>query len=244
MIINKLFRALINPRKAIRYISFMLYHFFRKKKGTLIIVGLDPNGIFNIMHRGYERCYGFEANPDRFKNLEKKFSKYTNIELYNVAVAQYDGEITFNISNNNNGASSSVGTFSEDWKQQYRGEKIEMVKSITIPCINLNNFCERHNIEFIDDYVSDIQGLDLEVLKTLKPMIDKKLIGSITCEVTKNDKRNIYSDLPDNSENGFAELLNSNYKLVAKGNGILKDSRFDQIPDEYWEMDCKWKIRS
>lgn len=29
--------------------------------------------------------------------------------LYNVAVAQFDGEITFNISNNNNGAPSSIG---------------------------------------------------------------------------------------------------------------------------------------
>ncbi|MBA7588916.1 hypothetical protein ES708_30987 [subsurface metagenome] len=48
--------------------------------------------------------------------------------------------------------------------------------------------------------------MDLEVLKTLKSLIDKKMIGTITCEVTKNDKRNIYSDLHDNTENGFNKL--------------------------------------
>ena len=119
-----------------------------------------------------------------------------------------------------------------------------MIKSITVPCINLNNFCKQNNIFFIDNYFSDIQGMDLEVLKTMKPMIDKKLIGTITCEVTKNNKRNIYSDLPDNSENGFAKLLDSNYFLIAKGWGALKDYTFDYIPESDWEMDCKWKLKN
>jgi len=168
----------------------------------------------NIKHRGYKSCYGFEPNPERFKKLQRKYSRYPNVHLFNVAAAQYDGEINFNITSNN-GASSSVGHFDEEWEKECKGEKIEMIKSITVPCINIYNFCKNNNIDFIDDYMSDIQGMDLEVLKTMKPMIDQRGIGTITCEVTKDGKHNIYSDLPDNTESGFRELLKDNYELIA-----------------------------
>jgi len=237
---KKLIKSFKRPKRALQFISFMLSYIFRKKRGVLFFIGMDPNGVFSFMHRGYEHCYGFEANPERYEKLLKKYKNHSRISILNVAVTNYDGEITFNISNNNNGASSSVGNFKEDWKHEYKGERIEMIKSITVPCINLINFCKKYNISYIDDYVSDIQGMDLEVLKTIKPMIDERRIGTITCEVAKNSKSNVYRDLPDNSENGFEELLNDNYILIARGWGSLKNGRFDKIPDDVWEMDCKW----
>ena len=242
--IKKFIKAFKQPKKAWQFFTFMLRYIIKKKKGILFFIGMDPNGVFNLMHKGYSECYGFEANPERFKKIEEKYKNYPNIKLHNVAVAQHDGEITFNISSNNEGASSSVGNFNKDWEQKYKGEKIEMVKSITVPCINLNNFCAKNNINYIDDYVSDIQGMDLEVLKTIKPMIDRKMIGTITCEVTKDDKVNIYEDLPENSESGFAKLLDKNYNLVSRGWGVLKDNRFDKISEDTWEMDCKWRVKN
>jgi FkbM family methyltransferase len=240
MITNKFIRALLNPGRAWRFFLFVLSYYLRKKRGILFIVGLESGGVFRWMYRAYETCYCFEPNPERFKKLQKKYSKYRHIKLYNVAVAQYDGEISFNISSNNNGASSSVGHFNKEWQEQ---NQIEIIKTITVPCINLNNFCSKNDIHFINDYVSDIQGMDLEVLKTLKPMIDNKMIGTITCEVTKNEKGNIYYDLPDNSEKGFEDLLKANYELIAKGWGYLKDNKFDRIPDNVWEFDSRWRLK-
>ncbi len=104
-------------------------------------------------------------------------------------------------------------------------------------------FVKKNNINYIDNYISDIQGMDLEVLKTLKPMIKNKMIKTITCEVTINEKRNIYHNLPDNSESGFQNLLKENYKLVAKGSGILLENNFDLIPKNTWEFDCKWNLK-
>ncbi|MFA6924559.1 MAG: FkbM family methyltransferase [Bacteroidales bacterium] len=243
MLIKNLIKSIKNPTRAWRFFTFMLKFTLRKKRGILFIIGMDSNGIFDLMYRGYEKCYGFEANPERFEKLVKKYGKQPNIYIHNVAVAQYDGEVVLNISSNNNGASSSLGNFNKTWQEQYKAEKIEIVKSIKVPCINLHNFCIKNNISYIDDYLSDIQGMDLEVLKTMNPMIEQKRIGTITCEVTKNEKRNVYSDLPDNSENGFAELVNTNYELIAKGHGALKDNKFDKISKDEWEMDCKWKIK-
>ena len=118
-----------------------------------------------------------------------------------------------------------------------------MVENVTIPCINLLNFCKQNNIVHIDDYISDIQGMDLQVLKTMRPMIESKKIGTIKCEVTKDKYGNIYEGLPDNSESGFNQLLEANYKLVARGFGLLNDNQFDRLPESAWEMDCKWRVK-
>jgi len=215
-----------------------------RKKEILVMIGLDSNGELCILRPGYKTCYGFEANPVRYNKLIKKYKKYKNMYFFNVAVSDYDGEINFNISNNNDGASSSIGNFSEDWLKTQESDGIQMTTKIKVPCINLFNFFQRNNINYIDDYISDIQGMDLQVLKTLRPMIDNKQIGTIRCEVTKDKYKNIYHDLPDNSERGFLELLTDNYQLIAKGWGILKDYKFDKISESAWEMDCKWKLKA
>lgn len=235
-------KILTKPTKAIRFLSFGMRYVFRKRIGILIYIGMDPNGTFNLMHWGFEKCYGFEANPERYEKLQKRYDGNPRIHLFNAAIADNDGEITFNISSNNNGASSSIGTFNEDWNEVYNGEKITMVKSIKVPCVNLYNFCKKHNIDCIEEFFSDIQGFDLTALSTLKPMIEKKQIKYITCEVACNKRGNVYKDLPDNSEEGFKKLLGDNYKMIAKGWGALINGKFDKIPDNSWEYDCKWKL--
>ncbi len=239
--ILKLLKAVKEPRKAFSYLVQRTAFVYKKKKGVLLYLGLHKGASFNLLFREYESCYGFEANPEIFKDLQKRFGKYPNVHLFNMAVAQYDGEIEFNISNNN-GSSSSIGNFNENWGN-YKSSQIKMIKTISVPCVNIASFCKKHNIDFIDTYVSDIQGMDFEVLKTMKPMIDERRIDTIICEVARNDKGNVYCDLPDNMEKEFEELLRDNYRLVAKGWGVLKDGQFEEIPDGAWEMDCKWRLK-
>ena len=215
---------------------------FAKKKGTLVYVGLNKGSGFDCIFRNYEKCYGFEPNPKLYAKLKEKYKKYSNVFIYNYAVADRAGKIEFNISSNG-GASSSIGTFSEDWGP-YNSGKVRMISTIRVDSINLCDFLKQQEIDKIDAYVSDIQGYDLHVLKTLTPFLYQEKISSITCEVTKNEHRNIYSNLPDNSESGFAELLNQNYICIAKGWGILKDGVFEEVPTSWWEMDCKWVAKS
>jgi hypothetical protein len=65
----------------------------------------------------------------------------------------------------------------------------------------------------------------------------------VKCEVALDAYGNVYKDLPDNSESGFAELLGERYRLVARGYGLLGDGQFDRIPEKAWEMDCKWRLK-
>lgn len=211
---------------------------FNQKKDVLIYLGVNKGQGFNTLFRNYKVSYGFEANPDLYKTLKETYKKYKNVHIINAAVAREDGYIEFNISNNS--VSSSIGTINKNWGN----EEIKMIKKVKVPSINLFNFLQKNNIEYIDDYHSDIQGYDLEVLKTLKPFIDKKRIGTITSEVAKDKHKNIYSDLPDNNESAFNKLLKNNYTLVAKGEGILKEGTFNSVPEDWWEMDCMWKIKN
>lgn len=224
-------------RRLVDFVRFTL----KKKNGVLVYVGLHRGESFRQVFSDYRICYGFEANPELFALLEKEFGFYHNVRLFNVAVADYDGEIDFNISNND-GASSSIGHFEESW-DNFKNGQVKHDEVIRVSCINLFTFFKKEGLDYIDDYISDVQGMDLEILKTLKPFIQSKCIGTISCEVTKDDKRNIYRDLPANNESGFYELLNENYVLVSKGWGILKDNCFDVVPEEWWEMDCKWRLK-
>jgi len=209
---------------------------YGRNKQVLVYLGLNEGVGFSTLFRNYKMCYAFEADPNLCLKLKKRFKKYKGVQIINAAVAKDDGEIQFNISNNN-GLSSSIGIFKEDWNAI---AKIEMIKTITIPSINLYNFLQKRNVNYIDDYVSDIQGYDLAVLKTLEPMIKGKKINTITAEVTKDKHKNIYENLPDNNLSGFSKLLNKNYTLAATGEGILIKGVFNDVPKDWWEMDCMW----
>jgi FkbM family methyltransferase len=239
--LDNLRKAVRKPGKAMRYIRFFTQHLFRKRKGTLVFIGAESGGMFSLMHRGFEKSFVFEANPHRYRGLQQKFGNDPHIELHHVAVADHDGEIQFHISNNNNGASSSIGTFKEEWNHKYNNQKIEMVETVTVRCINLAHFLEKKGVNFVDEYVSDIQGMDLTVLKTMATWINQKRIGAITCEVAKDGHENIYRDLPPNNQSGFEQLLRNNYQLVATGWGVIPDGTFERIPPTAWEMDCRWK---
>jgi FkbM family methyltransferase len=220
----------------LKVLSPLKHNFLPKEKRTLVYLGVHKGESFDELLGSHRVCYGFEANPELYKQLKKKYRFYKNIHIIHAAVTDYSGMIKFNISSNN-GASSSIGEFKLGWN-----DSIQMIRSVEVPAIRLSDFWKEKNIDFIDTYCSDIQGNDLTALKTLSSWIKNKKIGSITCETSKDSYQNIY-ELGDNSECGFKELLGENYYLSAKGWGILKDGEYKEVDESWWEMDCKWKLK-
>ena len=220
----------------LKLIQPLNHYFLPKENRVLIYLGLHKGSSFDQLISSHKICYGFEANPELYKNLIKKYRFYKNVHIINAAVTDYNGVIKFNISSNN-GRSSSIGEFKQNCPND-----IKMLYTIEVPAVKLSDFLEERNIDFIDTYCSDIQGNDLTVLKTLSYWIKNKKIGSITCETSKDRHQNIY-ELGDNSEFGFKAILNENYYLAAKGWGVLKDGEYIEVEESWWEMDCKWKLK-
>ena len=232
---KKIFNRIRNGIKT-KLVLPLMHNFFKKEHGTLFYLGLHRGEGFDALIGFHRVCYGFEANPELYKQLIKRYRFYNNIHIIHAAVTDYNGVIKFNISSNN-GASSSIGEFKKGWN-----DSIQMVHSIEVPAIRLSDFLKERNVDFIDTYCSDIQGNDLTVLKTLSSWIKDKKIGSITSETSKDTHQNIY-ELGDNSESGFRALLDENYYLAAKGWGVLQDGEFSEVNKDWWEMDCKWKLK-
>jgi len=208
-------------------------------RDVLVYLGVHRGkGLSRICGR-YRKVYCFEANPKMAAKLRRRFAWRKHVEVVEAAVTGVDGTVTFNVSSRN-GAASSVGNFSEDFPGVQSG-RLFVSETITVPALDLNRFLRERCVTRISAYVSDIQGYDLTVLKTMRTWLEEGRIDEITSEVAKD--RNIYSDLPDNSLKGFSALLDQNYTLVAQGWSILQDGVFNP-PEASWEMDCRWRLRS
>ena len=193
------------------------------------------------MLHNFDRIYAFEANPDSVTRLKQRFSDAGHLQIIWGAVTDTEegGWATFNVSSYD--GASSMGQFDPAFLKD-RTDGLQMTQSVHVPTINLNKFCQEAKIQQIDAYVSDIQGADLMVLKTMaKPFLEQGWIKSIQTETAKDGKRNIYTDLPSNELSEFKKLLEPfKYKLVATGWGALKPGQFDSVPDDWWEFDSLW----
>lgn len=212
-----------------------------KKKKVLVVVGLKNEAFLKTTFRNYEVCYGFEADPVIFEKLEKKYQKYPNVHLYNAAVDTYEGEVNYDLSESEDDGEPALSDAEQTLGYSFADVSVDQMTRIL--CIHLYRFLGRHGVEYIDDYISHNEGKDFEVLNTLKPFIDSKRLGTITCAVTKNGKHNDYRDMSNNSEIRYYKLLNQNYELIARGWGQLKDGVIKDVPDDWWEMDCKWSVK-
>ena len=209
--------------------------------GTLVYVGMHRGDGFDRLFRHYETCHGFEANPEMYEFLVRRFAGQDRVQLHNVAACDEDGELELNISSND-GKSSSLGQFDESWGAFQSGD-VRMERKVRVQGVNLHRYLESLGVDHIDLYVSDIQGMDLSVLKTLEPLIRARRIGAIQSEVTKDGHQNVYQDLAPNNFSAFEALLGEDYELAGKGWGDVKAGQFEETPDEWWEMDCLWTVK-
>ena len=212
----------------------------------LYLGGSDGYGIANILkcnnYHQFTEMHIFEAQKESYEKLKQMFGNIQNIYVNFGAVVPEKGSnfVKFNICDKN--GSSSLGTFDPSWENFKCDDGLKMVDCRIVPAIYLPDYCDAHNIREIDTYISDLQGSDLAVLRSMKPFIYEKRIRQLQCEVTKNGKRNIYKDLENNELQSFEEFLGTNYKLSSIGwvCGILPLGIFFSIPENWWECDVLW----
>lgn len=195
----------------------------------LVYAGVNRGGSFFKFAKYFDYAIGFEANPDLCRIIleSANCNNIKNIEIINAALCDFNGEIEFNLCNDP--GTSSIGIVND----KVYGDKFKIVKKIKVKAVNLYDFLCSRGIQSIDFYVSDIQGYDLCVLKTLKPFIEKKLIKRIQCEVEKDvtpSSHNSYKNAPSNKESDFSLLLSNNYTIT----------KYD-TKSEWQTVDIQWQ---
>ena len=64
----------------------------------MIYEGLNKGYTFEEIFYKYELAIGYEANPEIFIELKKKFDNYKNVMIFNLAASDINSEATFYIS--------------------------------------------------------------------------------------------------------------------------------------------------
>lgn len=145
---------------------------------TLLLSRLTGNG----------KVYGFEPNPYTFDRLKTNVSinELANVEVYDLAVGEKNGEISFNIYPKNfcNAGMSS------------KYMDTPLTRKITVNQQTLDSFVESHNINKVDFLKMDIQGAEMDLLAGAATMI-ARFKPTIFLEALQiyNDIQTMYAEL-------------------------------------------------
>lgn len=108
----------------------------------------------------------FEPNPDSYKMLEERVSKYKNVWPNQLAVNNEEGKVLFYVCHGTYGknpifaGASSILEPTKDMEVHYMGPRIY------VPCVILDNWCIKNEVDHIDFMWLDLEGLELRVLKS------------------------------------------------------------------------------
>jgi FkbM family methyltransferase len=187
--------------------------------------------------KGYDIIYGFDANIEKINKAKERFQTNLKQQFYffNYALSEKDNEeLEFNVFENWD-ASSSIGDINPEYGH-FKNENGVLyktpIKKVKVKTINLGNFLKSKGIKKIDRIVTDLQGYDLSVVKTLTEFIQNHKIGQLKCEVEWNDTPPIYINSPSNKLSDFENFFGEKYKKVWH----LPNS------EDWWETDIEFAI--
>ena len=184
----------------------------RVKYNLCVYVGLGTGECIPGWMPLVNKFIGIEPNPMEFLNIESKVhnSQWKDrVKLINAAASSDNAIHKFYLTPES--VKSSL----------YKCN--ETVSEIYVKSINLCNFLQdndwthflgKKDIDYIDLYISDTQGHDLEIIKTMEPFITTKRIGTIQAEAF-NKNSEMYEGSKNHMNDWMAySALVDNYKLV------------------------------
>ena len=206
---------------------------------TLVYVGANTGDSLWHIFNQYDNVYAFEPDPEIFEVLNKKFGQFEWVTLVNAACGQEKGTAKFYVTPNRVSSSMSIvstSTHDEDHPQR-------KYREIEVDVINLYEYLIGEGVDYIDYYVSDAQGSDLNILKTITNFVNEKKINQLYIE-THGNGLYLYDGL-NNQFDEFKELLSENYDFEYASLGRLggKIVSEQDIPEGEYEWDSAWKVK-
>jgi FkbM family methyltransferase len=204
-----------------------------KMDKILIYIGLNNGvGFLNIIkNENFDKCYGFEPIPHLYEKVKNEHINNPKVEIINAAVVETEGEYDFYVSKFNDiiGDSSSLFQITEEYRE-ITGNDIHTDKKIKVKGINLKKFLEEKKITNIKKYVSDAEGMDYTILKSINSFLNERRIEFIQVEsICDHVINEIRENQPTNYEKDFVNLLSNNYELYKKQEG-----NYNQKSPNHW----------
>ena len=112
------------------------------------------------------KIIAFEANPNAYKMASEATKSFSNVLINNVALNNYNGLAKFYLCHGSNGdepafeGASSLLKASDYMKIHYQGPEI------TVPCVILDDWCQKNNVKGFDFMWLDLEGAELRILSS------------------------------------------------------------------------------
>ncbi len=146
----------------------------------LIFVGANATpDVLRAVER-YSKSVLFEPLPDVCKRLQDMVAGH-NCEVVCAAVSDLTGKAKFH-RYNVNGLSSSLGTVTSQAVEMFPKFDLGLQETIEVETVNLYDWIQSRGITFIQRLVIDAQGMDLRILKTIEPLLRRKVISEVKTE--------------------------------------------------------------
>ena len=167
------------------------------------------------------KIYSFEPLPECFEELKEKVKSISNATVYNTALGNQSGKLTFKRSKNN--LSSSFLEMTDIHKNAFPDTSENEVTEVLIE--RLNDFSEKISIVQPLLVKIDVQGFEDQVLAGGMQIIGKaKIIIIETSFYTLYENQPLFDDV-------YLTLKNHNYKYVGALDH-LRDPSTDRILQE------------
>lgn len=134
-----------------------------QKDMVIVDVGANIGIVTDHMRPHAKKIYSIEPSSEHFAALEqnKKYNNWDNVEVFNMAIAGEDGEVTMHKNDANRTCNSYV--------LEYKGEQ-QKVKAQA-----MDTFFKENNIENVDFMKFDVEGAEDDILRSegFKNVADK-----------------------------------------------------------------------
>lgn len=199
---------------------------------TFLCVG--PNrgdSQMGLLLMGHDRFYMFEPMPDAAAWLRENNKDTTGwFHVIEAACGERAGRAAFKCYNR--GLSSSLGTCTQQARDHFAKVDLSLEDEIEVDVINLCDWLDEHKIGPIETMVIDAQGMDLAIMKTIRPYLERREIKTLIHEIDCDGFRH-YDGLPDNSLSGAIAFMES-----------IGHYQMNTIPDvPPANFDVVWKLR-
>lgn len=156
--------------------------------------------------QGHNRFFMFEPLPAAAEYLRRNNAHLTAFfHVVEAACGDTEGKATLTVYNEH-GVSSSLGTCTNQARQLYQGVDLTEKDQVEVHVINLCKFMQLAGVDRIQTLLIDAQGMDLAILKTMRPYLERQAIGHIIHEIDVDGFKH-YDGLPDNSLSGAMEFM-------------------------------------
>lgn len=182
--------------------------------------------------QGHSRFFMFEPLPSAAQYLREQNAHLAAFfHVVEAACGDVEGKAKLTVYNHN-GVSSSLGKCTNQARQMYQGVDLLEQDEVEVDVINLCTFMQLAGVQQIETLLIDAQGMDLAILKTMRPYLERRAIRRIIHECDGYGFRH-YDGLPDNSMAGAVEFME---QFECYGSPSFMPHRNEFNFDLLWEL--------